>query len=529
MRNFGEDSFFDQVVSVVNPLADNIIARSSYRYLSGDQVEMTLSYGTIEGNVLKEMELKYEVLLEGKRIGSGKGITDQEGKFSFIFTHEDDEQRGGTVLTTLNYQDREITKSLPFRHTAAEISVRFFPEGGYLVDSIRSRVAFKAVGPDGRGAMVSGYVVDSQDTRVAEFRSEHAGMGSFMLTPFGGTYTAVILTSQGEKRIPLPASKPSGYVLTLTGEDEDHLFLRVAVNASGFHGQHISLVAESRSYASGMATFRMKAPYIDVSFSKETLQAGVNRLTLLDENNIPVAERLLFTGMEDQLELELTSNRKKYDNREKVEMALSARESGRSPVVGSFSVAVTDISRVPVNSASEHTILTDLLLESELRGYIEDANYYFSGRDSLRKRHLHNLLLTQGWRMLSFNGIDGRGEGVFPAERGITISGRVTLRGKPVQGGSVLLLSPGKAIQVEGTTDSAGRFSFEELVFADSARFVIQARQEKDRANVEIHIDEIVGQEVSVVPYIADVQENINAELQPYLKDSAGRGSGQSC
>src|SRR5690606_15972976 len=149
-----------------------------------------------------------------------------------------------------------------------------------------------------------------------------------------------------------PASKPSGYVLTLTGEDEDHLFLRVAVNASGFHGQHISLVAESRSYASGMATFRMKAPYIDVSFSKETLQAGVNRLTLLDENNIPVAERLLFTGMEDQLGLELTSNRKKYDNREKVKMALSAREPGRSPVVGSFSVAVTDISRVPVNSAS---------------------------------------------------------------------------------------------------------------------------------------------------------------------------------
>src|SRR5690606_37777592 len=140
---------------------------------------------------------------------------------------------------------------------------------------------------------------------------------------------------------------------------------------SGFHGQDISLLAESRAETYETATFRMTGKYIDVAFPRETLPSGVNRLTLLDENHTPVAERLLFTGIGDQLELDLRSGRKEYGSRDKVGMELSAREPEGMPVVGSFSVSVTDISRVPVDTTKEHTILTDLLLKSELRGYIE--------------------------------------------------------------------------------------------------------------------------------------------------------------
>src|SRR5690606_7865461 len=96
---------------------------------------------------------------------------------------------------------------------------------------------------------------------------------------------------------------------------------------------------------------------------------------------------------DDQLKLQVSTNRKEYSRREKVKLELKAERNDTLPVSGSFSISVTDMTRVPVNEEDEHSILSDFLIKSELRGYIETPNYYFLDTSGSRKQQLDNLLL----------------------------------------------------------------------------------------------------------------------------------------
>src|SRR5471030_1519165 len=82
----------------------------------------------------------------------------------------------------------------PFVQTVANTyDVQFFPEGGNLVAGIASKVAFKAVGQNGKGVYITGAVIDQHNDTVARFRSLKFGMGNFSFTPAANnTYKAVV-------------------------------------------------------------------------------------------------------------------------------------------------------------------------------------------------------------------------------------------------------------------------------------------------------------------------------------------------
>ena len=54
---------------------------------------------------------------------------------------------------------------------AAKADLQFFPEGGELVTAMVSKVAFKAIGPNGLGINVKGVITDNTNTLVASFAS----------------------------------------------------------------------------------------------------------------------------------------------------------------------------------------------------------------------------------------------------------------------------------------------------------------------------------------------------------------------
>ncbi len=377
-------------------------------------------------------------------------------------------------------------------------SVQFFPEGGDLVDSIRSKVAFKVLGSDGLGVSATGYVLDEQGARVAEFASSHAGMGSFMLSPFRGqTYTAVVRYGTQERRISLPSSRTEGYVLSLLDEDDSSLRLRITASKGNMNTK-VTLIAQNGGQAQLLIQQKLDGQFADIRLPKDSFTRGLARFTLLDDKGIPVAERLAFIFTGKPMQLDLTTNKNSYGYREKVkvEMNLPA-ESGLS---SNFSVSVTDISRLPVRKEDEHSILSDLLIKSELQGYIEQPNYYFISQTAERRKELDNLLMTQGWRRVSAKDMySGQLPKIsFQAEKDIQISGRVLLRGQAVKGGKVTLFSPNGGFTADTLTDDRGRFRFDKLIFADSTRFVVQARQQTDRPNVQIRLDLPERQRISL-------------------------------
>jgi hypothetical protein len=102
----------------------------------------------------------------------------------------------------------------------SETILNFFPEGGDMVANIRGYIAFKALNSAGLPVEVSGTISNKNKQVVAQFNSEHNGMGKFVLAPLPGEiYTAEWKDPQGNTRYTnLPPATSSGVALTVRNE-----------------------------------------------------------------------------------------------------------------------------------------------------------------------------------------------------------------------------------------------------------------------------------------------------------------------
>ncbi len=96
-------------------------------------------------------------------------------------------------LLTIGNEQGKTTKI-----SNTNIDLQFFPEGGYLVNGLTSKVAFKAIDKNGQDVMVKGEITDNEHNKVVEFATQHFGMGAFNITPEKGkTYKAVVTYADG--------------------------------------------------------------------------------------------------------------------------------------------------------------------------------------------------------------------------------------------------------------------------------------------------------------------------------------------
>ncbi|HYK76966.1 MAG TPA: TonB-dependent receptor plug domain-containing protein, partial [Daejeonella sp.] len=131
---------------------------------------------------------------------------------------------------------------------------------------------------------------------------------------------------------------------------------------------------------------------------------------------------------------------------------------------------------------------------------------------------------SQGWRRFTWKNIMAGSFHplLFPPENNMHISGRVLANnGKPVMGGKVTLFSSSGDIFLRDTlTDNEGRFDFNNLFFHDSTKFAVQAKNVKDRKNVEIQLNALPPQMVTNSKNAATIEVNVNNSMNAYLKNS---------
>jgi hypothetical protein len=169
-----------------------------------------------------------------------------------------------------------------------------------------------------------------------------------------------------------------------------------------------------------------------------------SKITALDENGIPLAERLVFIDHQDQLSLSAVPDKSNYGSREPVRIDITAKDKGGKPVAANFSLSVFDKSQMPFDEDQE-TIQSNLLLSSELQGKIENPGYYFNPENPDREAALDYLLLTQGWRKFTVKeALAGElPKPVYRIEKGLTITGQLSdpKTNKPIASGTASYLS----------------------------------------------------------------------------------------
>lgn len=248
--------------------------------------------------------------------------------------------------------------------------------------------------------------------------------------------------------ISLPEVKEKGFVLAIDATDSETVRVKITANARTLRERlntEIYLVGQAGGVVYSAAKSKLESPVFTASISKSRFPSGIVQFTLFDENVVPLNERLVFIQNSEQLDLKVSPEKDHNISGEKVQLNIQAQNQQHKATVGSFSVSVVDESIVPFGEADTHSIFSNLLLSSDIKGHIEKPNYYFMNSTDRIRSDLDLLMLTQGYRRLVWKHLltDTLPAPKYKAEKSLTISGRVkNFSGKPVVNGEVTIMAP---------------------------------------------------------------------------------------
>lgn len=530
MRNFGTDFFFDKTIKIGNSWANKVFTFTDYKFSTENNLETvtaTIHFEDKNGVAYKENEVSYESQLDFKTVAKGKTKTNLNGDAVIRFTNSQSfVNKKGRIVATITLDNKQkIVKSIPITSTSKDVDVQFLPEGGTFVEELPQKIAIKAVNGSGNGEDITGKIVDDSGAEVLKIETTYLGMGNFTLnTQPGKTYTAKINFKDGsEKDFKLPIAQKSGYALAVNNLDTGKVVVKLMASASLTNGDELRIVAQQAGNVYYVSKAKIDKQVLSATIPRNKLPSGIIQFTLFSSTNQPVAERLIFNkNKADVIDVKLNASGASGSRKGKSSFTFDASNNNK-PVLGSFSVSVTNATKVVPDEDNESNILSSLWLTSDLTGHVEKPNHYFLNNDLKTTRELDDLMLTQGWRRFLWkNVISGVGPTLtYKAEQSTSISGTVTKGGKPVPNGKVMLMSTkGGLFVMDTVTNAEGKFNFDNLVFNDSTKFVVQARTKAERKFVEIKIDVVPYQIVTKNKNSADIEVNVNNVLMKYIKES---------
>ena len=532
MLNGEEAYFFSKNIQIGSAINRKIITNIS---LKGEdtggapKVNAQILYKDPEGNPLKNRKIDWRVISNFENIAKGRGTTDERGIITLALTSNEKAALDAGVLETIleTADEKQITSIFPLKNSFSDADIQFFPEGGELIENIRGKVAFKAIGEKGLGLAVKGEITDNSGKVITTFESQHLGMGLFALVPEPGqSYKANLVFSNGiRKTVALPLIKSSAISLSAINTDPENLALRISSNSTYFSANQSKsyyIVARSKGIICYAAKANLNAAIFTASIPKNKFPTGIAQITIFSALGEPLTERLVFIKQPDLLTLTISTDKKTYGIRQPVKMNVTAKTSN-VPVEGNFSVSVINETKVPFDENQETTILNSLLLSSELKGFIEAPNYYFNQINEKKLADLDLLMLTQGYRKFSYKEILGDKKPVinFLPEQGMEISGILrSANGMPVSRGTLKLVAPANRFYAETQTDVNGIFRFKNINVPDSAEVSITARSSTGARNMMIMLDGNAFPNISKNVNAPDEILNIDSILNPYLLNS---------
>ena len=271
-----------------------------------------------------------------------------------------------------------------------KLFVTFYPEGGHLIAGVENRVAFEAVDQYGEAINISG-TINGSNGQSLKIQTEHMGRGIFSMTPSDKRLEARFTFRGKNYTISLPHAEQQGVAIRL-----DDTQLRIlSKNLPQDKDYAVSILCRGAlKYFS-----RLSLNTSHFSLPLDSLPTGVNELTLFDSDGRIWASRQFFVNHHDYdtaliIPEENLLPAKTYQPYEKVELPVIC-QGVTTPTTFSLSIRDTNTDEPTYNNGN---LMTDMLLSSDLRGFIAKPSYYFEADDETHRRHLDLLLMVQGWR-----------------------------------------------------------------------------------------------------------------------------------
>ncbi|MGY6647908.1 hypothetical protein [Wenyingzhuangia sp. IMCC45574] len=379
-----------------------------------------------------------------------------------------------TTTPKANQPTKKVKESKP--------EIKFYPEGGYLVANTQNKVAFEV--SDGTHEInLEATVKDKEGNEILTIKTLKMGIGSFLFIPEQGKeYYASIKLNGKEEKYPLPKALDSGYTLNITNYGK---YLIANINATVENGlQGVHLVAHERGKLLHKHYEETNKSNHIIKIPTTNLSDGIVNFTLFDNEGRPVAERLVYVdNPNNNLKININKSSEVTNSRKKVTLQFDVTDKTGTSTPTSLSLAVRDLKAFPYNNKSGN-IKSWLLLNSDLKGAIHKAGYFFEKENDAKTRYLLDLvMMTKGWRRFSWQEIINKQDSIptYKPETGLYISGTTKNLKRPYTEKScpTNIVFYGTTEMQEQQSDSLGKFKYGPFRFFDSIPVIIQARLDR--------------------------------------------------
>ena len=367
------------------------------------------------------------------------------------------------------------------------MTMRFYPEGGDMVEGLESRVAFTVSDEEGGRMQRTGYVEDDRKVRQCDIRTDSLGRGIFSITPQAGRkYFAVVPDHKSkERRYELPAARHEGTVLSFDMLGEIDITATIA-SSPGIQGRLIGYAVMHNGTIFECDTLTAANTHT-LKFNRFVLPEGVNQLTVFDSSGSILAERLFFICpvAKEQDSIRITSRTTRLTPCCKVSFNIQSEPNA--------SISFSAIDAATINNGWEGNMKTWTLLASEVRGYIAHPEYYFEADDDRHRRDADLLMMIQGWRRYDFRLMAGLTdfEKRQPIEDKLYLFGQIKSKRKKYSPDDVEITATmynKKGEVIDGTlkTDSVGKYNY--IVPDVEGEWTLFMRSKKDDVERDYYI-----------------------------------------
>ena len=300
-----------------------------------------------------------------------------------------------------------------------ELIVTFYPEGGHLVEGLPSKVAFDVVDQLGASVSIKGELL-AGDQKVASIATSHEGRGTFTVTPGEKRLRARFTWRDKSYSFNLPKAEKGGVVVSL---DDDKVTVRGNQLAPG-RQYGLSILCRGALLHFSKLALEDGDQAVTVQLPLGVLPDGVNDLTVFDDEGRILADRLFFKSPTSPVgrisPIGTMSPTKTYEPYEPITVGVQLPTPNTT-----FSLSVRDAG-TDEPTYNNGNLMTDLLLSSELRGFIANPAYYFEKDDDEHRRNLDLLMMVQGWRKYKWEELSDTARQMrYEPEQTMTVSGEV--------------------------------------------------------------------------------------------------------
>ncbi|TXG37056.1 TonB-dependent receptor [Seonamhaeicola maritimus] len=322
----------------------------------------------------------------------------------------------------INYLDANI---INHREVELILDAQFLPEGGHFIHGVKTNVGVIIKNTDGYSVPnLKGEVYDSDNKFITEFQVNNKGIGRFLIYPdVNKTYNVKIDYLNKVLNYKIHSVERKGIAIHIN-RIKDKVIIEFKTNPETLKtiiGKAYKMVIHNGK----------SIKIIELNFDKtelnqivdlQNMYSGLNIITLFNEKNQPILERLFFNY--EGIDFAKTTKPliKQKGDSSYVTIPINRKFSDEDQINLSLSI-------LPEKSKSykrQQSLVSYAYLQVYLNSNVEYADYYF--RDISRQKiyELDNLLITQGWSSYNWKNIfDYNENNSFVFEDGIVVKGNL--------------------------------------------------------------------------------------------------------